>query len=105
MSWADVPVKKIFSPNDASTPLVSLANANSLSVDLLSIFNFPPTRISALNAADAVQRGFQVVQRRVMTQTAQIDLDVRGRSQSGFFIANEHLERTVLGRERQTGVV
>ncbi len=40
-----------------------------------------------------------------MAQAVQIDLYGRGLRLVGLFIADEHLERSVLGRERQTAVV
>ena len=40
-----------------------------------------------------------------MAQAAQIDLDGRGVRKTGCFVADEHLERSILGRVGQTGVV
>ena len=59
------PVKKTFTPSAASTPLVSLAKANSRSAESLVMFSLPAGRDLGRDAVDGVQRRRQVGQGRV----------------------------------------
>ena len=105
MSEAEEPVKKTFRPKAASAPLVSLAKENVSSGDAALICNWLLTVVVALESVDAVQCGFYVVERGLMVQSVEMDVDVGGLRQTGFAVGDQDLKASVLRRKRQTGVV